>query len=186
MQLADNIRDVRGDINKEVKSAVKLAFGGLVAPRDNQDSRVPQRTADDDREAQRLLIGRHLPPLSATSLTGRRQPLQCCALSMLRRLASAHLCCRGCMLVRCFADEAYRKSCRGYGSNTQTDEYGRKQFRLATAIAWAPGRPSKTPSPEVMLVEAQARADLPQQLTAAQIAYTELWVSPSCPQISFL
>ena len=85
------------------------------------------------------------------------------------------------MLVTWFADEAYRKSCYGPANNTQTDEYGRQQFRLATAIAWAPGRPSKTSS-EVMLVEAQARANLPQQLTAAQIAYTELWVSASCPQ----
>ena len=85
------------------------------------------------------------------------------------------------MLVRCFAGEAYRKSCYGPAGNTQTDEYGRQQFRLATAIAWAPGRPSKTTS-EVMLVEAQRRANLPQQLTAAQLAYTELWMSASCPQ----
>ncbi|CAK0733037.1 hypothetical protein CVIRNUC_000217 [Coccomyxa viridis] len=93
-KLADNIRDIRGDINKEVKNGVKLASGSLVAPRDNQDPRVPQQTADDGREAQRLLIG-----------------------------------------------EAYRKSCYGPAGNTQTDEYGRQQFRLATAIAWAPGAP---------------------------------------------
>ena len=105
MQWADNIRDVYGDINKEVKSAVKLAFGGLVAPRDNQDSRVPQRTADDDREAQCLLIGRHLP-LSAPPLTGRRQHLHCCALSTLRRLASSCLYHQNFMLVTGFVDEA--------------------------------------------------------------------------------
>ena len=39
------MRDVRGEINKEMKKAVRLAYGGRVAPKDSEATSVPSRTA---------------------------------------------------------------------------------------------------------------------------------------------
>ena len=51
-------------------------------------------------------------------------------------------------------------------------------FRVATAIAWAPGKLPKDDK-EVVL-EAHRRITEKQSLTVAQIAYTELWVCAPC------
>lgn len=45
VQLEDHVRDVRGEINKEMKKAVRLAYGGRVAPKDSEVTSVPSRTA---------------------------------------------------------------------------------------------------------------------------------------------
>ena len=55
------MRDVRGDINKEMKKAVRLAYGGCVALKDSEVTSVPSRTEQDRKTAESLLIGRSLP-----------------------------------------------------------------------------------------------------------------------------
>lgn len=58
-------------------------------------------------------------------------------------------------------------------------------FRLATAIAWAPGKRQKMTQDDI-LADAHSRITTKQQLTVPQIAYTELWVSAKSPQSSLL
>lgn len=64
-----------------------------------------------------------------------------------------------------------------------SDEHGSKAFRLATAIAWAPGKLQKMRDEDI-LAEAQLRIMDLQQLTGPQIVYTELWVSAMSLQSS--
>ena len=61
VQLEDHVRDVRGEINKEMKKAVRLAYVGRVAPKDSEVTSVPSRTGQDRKMAESLLTGRSLP-----------------------------------------------------------------------------------------------------------------------------
>ena len=61
LKLEDHVRDVRGEINKEMKKAVRLAYGGRVVPKDSEVTSVPSRTEQDRKMAENLLTGRSLP-----------------------------------------------------------------------------------------------------------------------------
>ena len=62
VQLDEHVRDVRGEINKDMKRAVQLAYGGVVASKkDDEDDKGGPSTAEDCEKALSLLAGTPLP-----------------------------------------------------------------------------------------------------------------------------
>ena len=61
MQLEEHVRDVRGEINKDMKRAVRLAYGGIVGSKKNSDDKGGPRTEDDCEKALSLHAGTPLP-----------------------------------------------------------------------------------------------------------------------------
>ena len=57
MQLEEHVRDVQGDINKDVKQAVRLHTAALWRPKDSNKPSMPARTEQDCKAAQDLLAG---------------------------------------------------------------------------------------------------------------------------------